>query len=494
MSKFYCTTAIDYPNGKPHIGHAYEKIITDAYNRWYKLLGYKTYFLTGTDENGQKLIESAKEAKQDTLTYVNENVVHFKDLCAKANVVYDDFIRTTEVRHHNVCKAIWTKIEEKGLIYHGNYSGKYCLSCEAFYTETQAPDGNCPEHHKPLTVKEEEGFFFKLSSFQNWIIDYLKANPDFVNPKSKYNEILSRLEGDELHDLSISRPNQGWGVEVPGNPKFVMYTWFDALINYYSALDAKDANFLSNWPCDMHVVGKDILWFHAVIWPCMLKASDIPLPKQIYVHGMVLAEDGKKMSKSIGNVVDPMTMLSKYPTDTFRYYLIKNISASSDGRFSETELISKHNTELGNDYGNLLMRVIKLAMKTMPGVTFKTNDVTQEIFVDETFAKIKDLMDKREHNKAVEVLWEKIYALNQYVNDKEPWKHKEDPKAFSHIVLNCLYGMQFVSTILCAFMPETAKSALTFIGCNNSGIESFKFSDLEFNLIEPVALFPKIEI
>lgn len=490
MNKFYCTTAIDYPNGKPHIGHAYEKIITDTYNRWYKFLGKETHFLTGTDENGQKLIESAKAAGMETLSYVNDNVVFFKELCEKANVKYDDFIRTTEKRHHDVCFELWKKIEEKGLIFHGHYSGKYCLSCEAFYTETQAPDGNCPEHHKPLDTKEEEGFFFKLSSFQTWIIDYLKANPDFITPKSKYNEILSRLEGDDLQDLSISRPNQGWGVEVPGNNKFVMYTWFDALINYYSALNNDQRKF---WPCDMHVIGKDILWFHSVIWPCMLKACDLPLPKQVYVHGMVLAEDGKKMSKSLGNVVDPMDMLAKYPTDTFRYYLIRNISATSDGRFSEQELISKHNTELGNDYGNLLMRVIKLSLKTLPG-TITSEDVTQEINIDETFSKVKDYMDKREHNKAIECIWETIYTLNQYVNDKEPWKHKADPKTFKHIVYNCLYGMNFVSELLNAFMPSVAEQALSFIGSHKKGQEGFVFGASSFDLVEPIALFPKIEV
>ncbi|EQC45424.1 methionine--tRNA ligase [Bacteriovorax sp. Seq25_V] len=490
MTKFYCTTAIDYPNGRPHIGHAYEKIITDSYNRWYKLLGYQTHYLTGTDENGQKLIESAKAAGKDTQNYVDENVVFFKELCEKADVKYDDFIRTTEKRHHDVCHELWKKIEDKGLIHHGHYSGKYCLSCESFYTESQAPDGNCPEHHKPLDIKEEEGFFFKLSSFQSWIIDYLKANPTFITPKTKYNEILSRLEGDDLMDLSISRPNQGWGVEVPGNNKFVMYTWFDALINYYSALNESQREF---WPADMHVIGKDILWFHSVIWPCILKACDLPLPKQVYVHGMVLAEDGKKMSKSLGNVVDPMDMLAKYPCDTFRYYLIRNISASSDGKFSEAELVSKHNTELGNDYGNLLMRVIKLSMKTLGDVNIDATDVTQEIDCSETFKKAKSFMDEREHNKAIETIWEFIYSLNQYVNDKEPWKHKEDLKQFKHIVYNCLYGMQAVTFMLQAFMPTTAASALTFIGSSLNTIDSLEFGKASFKLTEPVALFPKIE-
>jgi methionyl-tRNA synthetase len=487
---FYCTTAIDYPNGSPHMGHAYEKIVTDSYNRWYKLLGKKTHFLTGTDENGQKLIESAQAAGMETMDYVNGNIDGFKSLCEKANIKYDDFIRTTEERHHKVASELWKKIEEKGLIYHGHYSGNYCIACESFYTDLQAPDGNCPEHHKPLQKKEEEGFFFKLSEYQNWIIDHLKANPDFVVPQAKYNEILSRLEGDDLRDLAISRPSQGWGVPVPGNDNFVMYTWFDALINYYSALTEEQKEF---WPCDMHVVGKDILWFHAVIWPCMLKAADIELPKQVYVHGMILAEDGKKMSKSLGNVVDPMEMLDKYPTDTLRYYLLKNISANSDGKFSEEELISKHNGELANDYGNLLMRVIKLARKSMPDHTFTGDGATQEIDSSETFRKAKDLMDAREHHKAMEVIWEFVYSLNQYVNDKEPWKHKKDPTNFAPIIYNCLYGMAAVSYLLEAFIPSTAQVAQEYIGSDQSGSDLLVFGKSLFSLKEPEALFPKID-
>lgn len=489
-NKFYCTTAIDYPNGRPHIGHAYEKIVTDSYNRWYKMLGAQTYFLTGTDENGQKLIESAKASGKETEAFVAENVEVFKELCKRANIEYNDFIRTTEERHHNGATEIWQSLEKKGLIYHGHYSGDYCLSCEAFYTELQAPDGNCPEHHKPLEKKEEEGFFFKLSEYQNWIIDYLKANPDFIVPKAKYNEILSRLEGDDLRDLAISRPSQGWGVPVPGNDNFVMYTWFDALINYYSALDEDQKKI---WPADLHVIGKDILWFHAVIWPCMLKAADLPLPKQIYVHGMVLAEDGKKMSKSLGNVVDPFDMLDKFPTDSFRYYMLRNISANSDGKFSVTELIAKHNSELGNDYGNLLMRVIKLARKVLPETTITSQGATQEIKIDETVSKAKEFMDKREHNKALDTIWELVNHMNQYVNDKEPWKYKKDPEAFTPIVYNCLYGMSAATYLLQAFIPETAEKALTYIGASVSGADLLEYGKATYQLENPDALFPKIE-
>lgn len=488
-SKFYVTTAIDYPNGAPHMGHAYEKIVADAYARWNRFLGNETHFLTGTDENGQKLIESAKAAGEETAPFVDKQVLKFKELISKLNISNDDFIRTTEKRHADVCTELWNKLSDGGEIYPGKYSGKYCLACESFYTDLQAPEGICPEHHKPLTLKEEEGYFFKLSNYHTWMVDYLKANPDFVVPKSKYNEILSRLEGESLRDLAISRPNQGWGVPVPNDDKFVMYTWFDALINYYSALNDDQKKF---WPASMHVIGKDILWFHAVIWPCMLKAAGLPLPKQVYVHGMILAEDGKKMSKSLGNGVDPMDMVAKYPVESFRYYLLRAISAGSDGAFSEKELVQKHNSELGNDLGNAIMRVVKLSLKIIdPKVDGK--DVPEELNFKETFTRMKTAMEACEHNKALDALWESVNKVNQYVNEKEPWRLKEDPQALKVVVYNCLFGINQVALLISAFMPETAAGLLGPLGVGFTKFEETKFGEVEYNLTNPEPLFPKIE-
>ena len=490
-NKFYITTAIDYPNGKPHMGHALEKIASDAYARWYKFLGYETYFLTGTDENGQKLIESAKAEGKGTQQYVDENSENFRKLCKDLNVSNNDFIRTTEKRHHDVCNELWKKLETKGDIYFGVYSGQYCLACESFYTETQAPDNICPAHGKPLTLKEEEGYFFKMSSYQDWIISHIKANPTFIVPQSSYNEMLSRIEGDKLRDLPISRPNEGWGIPVPGNAKFVMYTWFDALINYYAGVAHTDKE--KFWPASMHVIGKDIAWFHTIIWPIMLKAADVALPKQVYVHGMILAEDGKKMSKSLGNVVDPNDMLAKYPVDTFRYYLLRAIPAQSDGRFSEKELIEKHNAELGNSYGNLIMRVLKLYLKDN-APTLDGKGVTREVNFDETFAKMKEFMDRREHNKALEALWEGVNSMNQYVNTKEPWKLKEDKVALKQVVYNCVHSIHALSVLLSPFLPETAEKALQPLGVPLTNFESIKFGETVYELSEPVALFPKIDL
>ncbi|MBC7430057.1 MAG: methionine--tRNA ligase [Bacteriovorax sp.] len=488
--KFYITTAIDYPNGKPHMGHALEKIVSDAYARWHNFLGYETYFVTGTDENGQKLIESAKANGMETQAYVDENSNIFKKLCSDLKISNNDFIRTTEKRHHDVCISLWNKLEKKGDVYFGVYSGQYCLSCESFYTETQASDNICPAHGIPLTLKEEEGYFFKMSAYQDWIISYIKTHPTFIVPTSSYNEMLSRLEGDKLRDLPISRPNENWGIPVPGNPKFVMYTWFDALINYYAAIAGTPNE--KFWPASMHVIGKDITWFHTVIWPIMLHAADIEIPKQVYVHGMILAEDGKKMSKSLNNVIDPNEMLKKYPLDSFRYYLLRAIPAQNDGRFFEKELIEKHNAELGNSFGNLIMRVIKLYLKDN-APTLSGEGITQEVNFDDNFAKMKVFMEKREHNRALETLWEGVNSMNQYVNAKEPWKLKEDKAALKQVVYNCLYSIHAISTLLTAFLPDTAEKALHPLGVKLGKFEDVKFGKITYELTEPMPLFPKID-
>jgi len=495
QKKFYITTAIDYPNGRPHMGHALEKVVSDCYARWYQFKGHQSKLLTGTDENGQKLIESAKKENLETQTFVDQNVMVFKELCQKLNIHYSDFIRTTEKRHAEKCVEFWNKLSLSGDIYFGVYSGNYCLQCESFYTETQAPDGTCPAHHTQLTKKEEAGYFLKLSKYRDFILDHFKAHPDFIVPRSSYNEMLSRLESEELRDLPISRPNEGWGIVVPTpkghehEQKFVMYTWFDALINYYSALNKDDeARF---WPADVHVIGKDIAWFHTIIWPIMLKGMNLALPKQVYVHGMILAEDGKKMSKSLGNVIDPFTMLEKYPLDSFRYYLLRAIPAQSDGKFSEKELVDKHNAELGNSFGNLIMRVIKLYLKNNDPAVDAT-DVTQDVFFQEYYEKMSAHMDAREHNKALEVLLESINSMNQYVNTKEPWKLKENKRELKQVVYNCLYSIHAIALLMTAFLPDTATNALIPLGKKLHSFETFIFGE-SYQLSDPTPLFPKID-
>lgn len=487
--RFSITTAIDYPNGNPHMGHAYEKIVTDAYARWYRAQGAKTFFLTGTDENGQNLVKSAEAAGvANTMDYVNQNVDHFKFLCSKLNISYDDFIRTTEERHILATQKIWKMLEAKGDIYFGTYEGLYCTNCEAYYTETQAPDGKCPAHYKPLDKVSEEGFFLKTSKYQEWIIQYIESHPEFVNPEVVRNELLSRLKSEKMHDLSITRKNKGWGVEVPGNKTYVIYTWFDALINYYTASEPRGF-----WPNDMHVIGRDISWFHVVIWPIMLHAAGIPLHKQVYVHGMILASDGKKMSKSLGNGVDPLEVLAKVPLDSFRYYLLRAIPANGNGAFVMDDLLKRHQSELGNDYGNLLMRVVKLARKRIGDDPPKAKGPLAFNF-EGFIREMNEHMTKREHHRALDRLWIEVNAVNLYINDQAPWALKDDqPESrakFLDVMYNGLYGIDVVSQVMAAFMPDTAARALESIGHKP---EVISIVPREYKLSDPPVLFPRME-
>ncbi len=482
--KFSVTTAIDYPNGAPHLGHAYEKIVTDSYARWYRLLGNEVFFLTGADENGQKLVKSAEASGLSTKEFVDKNVAVFKDLCAKLNISYDDFIRTSEERHIKATHEIWKILEDKGDIYFSSYQGHYCLNCEAYYTDLQAPDKKCPEHHTPLELVEEEGYFLKTSQHQAWVINHIKSNPTFVMPDLSRNEIISRLESEPMRDLSITRPNKGWGIPVPGKPDFVIYTWFDALINYYTASTVRGF-----WPNTMHVIGRDILWFHAVIWPIMLHAAKIALPSQVYVHGMVLAADGKKMSKSLNNGVDPFDVIKEVPVDSFRYYLLRAIPSNSNGAFVMEDLLKRHQSELGNDYGNLLMRVVKLSMKRISGEITPEN-IKVAFNFEPLIADMKELMLKREHHRTLERLWQEVNMVNLYINDQKPWSVKEDDRLFKEIIYNGLYGIDVISQLLSAFLPETGAKALASLGRKPSVLD---ITHGNYTLVDPPVLFPRIE-
>ncbi len=487
-TRFSITTAIDYPNGAPHMGHAYEKIVTDSYARWYRLNGHEVYFLTGTDENGQNLVKSAETAGLPTRDFVDQNVALFREFCSKLNISYDEFIRTSEPRHQEATHKIWKILEDKGDIYFGEYEGLYCGNCEAYYTDLQAPDGKCPAHYKPLDKVLEKGFFLKTGQYQKWIIEHIQANPGFVNPDLSRKEILSRLESEPMRDLSITRPAKGWGIPVPGRPEFVIYTWFDALINYYTASAPG-----GNWPNDTHVIGRDILWFHAVIWPIMLHAAGLPLPKQIYVHGMVLAADGRKMSKSLGNGVDPLDVLAKVPLDSMRYYILRAIPSNSNGAFVLEDLLKRHQSELGNDYGNLLMRVVKLARKRI-GDSIPSAGLPIAFDFSSFIQEMNEHMEKREHHRALDRLWSEVNRVNGYINDQAPWGLKdEDPesrKKFIEVMYNGLYGIDVVSQVLAAFLPETGSKALASVGMKPGTLD---LAPKTYTLSDPPVLFPRLE-
>ena len=493
--KFFITTAIDYPNGAPHLGHAYEKIVSDCYARWNQLLGNEVFFLTGTDENGQKLSKAAEVAgASSTQVYVDENVEKFKSLCRQLHIGNHDFIRTTEKRHHQVVGWFWKKLQDNGDIYLDRYSGHYCLACEAFYTETQSKNGKCPVHETELTYMEENGYFFRLSKYQDWITEHLKNHVEFLFPSNIRSELLSRLQGEKLLDLSISRPNQGWGIPVPGDEKMVVYTWFDALINYYTAtqLDAQgqDISAKKLWPASVHVIGKDISWFHAVIWPAMLKSAGLELPQQVYVHGMVLGSDGKRMSKSAGNGVSPEDCLAQFHLDSFRYYLLKVIPSGQDGAFSLEDLAKTHNNELANEYGNLLMRVIKLSLRSLG------NHITPSEKIDfklDIYPQFKQEMQHREHHKALLTLWTGVRQLNAYINQMEPWKMKDDLAGIQRVMYTSLLNIQLITQLLVPFIPESADKALKLLGGQGDFESTVNMKTVDFNIQDGSPLFPRIE-
>ena len=353
--KFYITTAIDYVNAKPHIGHAFEKVIADALARWHKLKGEEVFFLTGTDENAQKNAQAAKLAKIPPQKFVDQNSKFFIELCEKLNISYNDFIRTTEARHKKKAQEIFKKIYDKGEIYPGKYEGYYCTGCESFITEKELVDGECPEHNKKPDWVSEQAYFFKLSKYKNQLIKFIE---NYIVPKSKKNEILTRLKSEELRDLCVSRTGLDWGIDSPIDKKFKIYVWIDALTNYITGAETKNKNY---WPAEVHVIGKGINWFHSVIWPAILLSAEYELPKKLLVHGY-LNLAGKKISKSLGNIIDPIKLVNKYGADSVRYSLLK-CSVFEDSDYSEEILIERHNNELANKLGNLVSRVSALAEK-----------------------------------------------------------------------------------------------------------------------------------
>ena len=487
---FYITTAIDYPNGSPHMGHAFEKIVSDFYARYYRLQGRDTRFLTGTDENGSKLRTAADSMGMETKAFVDQHVEEFKKLCTCLDISHDDFIRTTETRHVNVVHSFWRKLREKGLIYKGEYTGPYCEGCESFYTDSQLDDeGRCPHHSDPLSLRTEKGHFFKLGQFHHKIISLIEDNPSFIVPDGPRHELLSRLKKEPLKDLSISRPNEGWGIPVPDEENFVIYTWFDALINYYSALEQGKQKY---WPASCHVIGPDIIWFHCVIWPSILYGADIPIPQKVYVHGMVLAEDGRKMSKSLGNGVNPQEMIDKYNLDTFRCYILKKFSAHANGRFSESALVEFNNNVLADDYGNLVMRVVKMILKNLGTQVSLGLHFTSPFDFEDLTENISRLMAQFEHDKALDLIWIQLQGVNRYINQKEPWKRRDKRRELEGILLPCLHGVHTLTYLLSPAMPKTTQIVLDILGVDLSTHPLKSPKEIIYQLKEPPILFKKI--
>jgi len=486
MGKFYITTAIDYVNAKPHLGHAYEKICSDVLARWHRLLGDDTFLLTGTDENAQKNVQAAKEAKKSVKDFVDENSEKFKLLCKKLNISNDDFIRTIEERHIKVAQAIFKKVFDKGDIYKGEYSGFYCQGCEAFITEKELVDGKCPEHEKAPTILKEETYFFKMSNYEKELLEWLET-PGSIWPEGRRIEILNRVKSEELKDLSVSRHNLEWGIPLPNDPTHKIYVWFDALINYVSGVDYPDGEkYKKYWPADVHMIGKGINWFHTVIWPTMLLAADIPLPKTVIVHGYVNIS-GKKMSKSTGTAIDPIELIETYGTDALRYFLLREITFGQDGDFSDETIISRNNNELANELGNLLSRTLSIAEKKLNS---EVNKGPLEINIDIT--KAKEHMEKFELTQALSEIYRFIQTGNKYISEKEPWN--QEGEDLNNTIYNALELLRCLSILLYPFIPNSCEKIAEQLGTKIISLNDCKIGlEKKYKINKGDILFKKIE-
>lgn len=489
MDTFYITTAIDYVNAKPHIGHAYEKILADVLARWNRIKNKDVFFLTGTDDNAQKNAQAAKEKNKDIKEFVDENAKYYKELCKQFNISNDYFIRTTEKRHKEISKKIFEAAFKKGDIYKGKYEGYYCIGCESFLTEKDLIDGKCPEHNKEPEWKEEESYFFKLSKYREQLLKLISSK-DFIIPKEKRNEMVSRLKSEELKDLSVSRPTEEWGIPTPIDKEHVIYVWYDALINYISAIDYPDKNFKKYWPANFHVIGKGINWFHSIIWPAILISEKIAPPKHIAVHGY-LTVNGQKISKSLGNAIDPLELSKKFQVDSLRYFLLREIPFGQDGDFSEKALVTRHNNELANDLGNLISRVLTLTEKNFES-GISSIEIDEKLSSKLNLENIDHLMENFELNNALSEIWKFINECNKYINENKIWELKEEKLQKSLYTL--LESIRIISILLSSFIPETSEKINQQLN-----IKQGKIKDCKFNLIKNYkvkksgVLFKKIE-
>lgn len=489
---FFITTPIYYPSAKPHIGHLYTDVCCDVFARWYRLKGFKVHFSTGTDEHGLKIQRAALAEGKNPKEFVDDVIKYFKQLCTLYNISCDDFIRTTEERHKKAVNALFKKIKAKGDVYKSVYEGLYCVDCETYYTEKDLIDGLCPLHGKPPQPMKEESYFFKMSKYQKQLVQHIRHNENFILPSSKKKEILNRLD-EPLKDLSITRTTFDWGIPYPDDKKHVFYVWLDALTNYLTTVGYPAEKYKKFWPADIHVIGNDISWHHTVIWGSLLMSAGIKLPKSVFIHGFIKADNNVKMSKSLGNVVDPFELVKHYPSDSVRYFLVREVPFGFDGSFSHEALIQRHNTELANDLGNLLNRTIVMINSYLKGNIPKKSrdDISKHL----DFKKIDSYIEKRELHNALNDIWKFINFANKYINDKEPWNVK-DKKELSVILYNLGESLRFIAILLKPFMPETSKEIALQLGVKDFDKQNFKhlkFGLLEGKVSKPKILFKKIE-
>ncbi len=499
---YYITTPIYYPSAKPHMGHAYSSIVADFFARFKRIEGYKVFFLTGTDEHGLKIQRAAESNNKQPLEFCDEISQTFKDLTKTLNLSNNDFIRTTEDRHHKSVQYLWNILEKKGEIYLSKYSGWYSVSDEAFYLEDEVEEKNGIKLSKIsgsiVEWVEEESYFFKLSKWQDKLLELYEKNQNFILPKSRKNEVINFVKSG-LKDLSVSRKSFSWGIKVPTNKNHIIYVWLDALTNYISALNypnMDDKLYKNYWPADVHMIGKDILRFHAVYWPAFLLAADIPTPKRIYGHGWILSGD-EKMSKSKGNILDPIEIIKDYGLDPLRYYLLKEVSFGNDGNISKDKLISCINSDLANNFGNLCQRVLaftekNLSLKVPEYEPFDKVDLDLLNQFLDNYQIIIDNINNQNINSYMNFIVDQMFLANKYFNDQEPWKKKSDKKRLSTIIYTSLELIRKISILLYPVIPESSLKALNIFQINEKNIQIETIKNNEF--LKPGSEIKKINI
>jgi methionyl-tRNA synthetase len=513
MSKFYITTPIYYPSDKLHIGHSYTTVAADALARYHRRRGHETWFLTGTDEHGQKIERAAAAAGKTPQVFVGEIVDWIKELWQALNISYDDFIRTSEPRHEQAVQKIFTRLHEKGDIYKSSYEGWYCIPCETFWLEGKLKEGNvCPDCGRPVELTREESYFFRLSQYGDRLLKHIEANPDFIQPASRRNEMVSFIK-QGLEDLCVSRATVKWGIPVPIDPNQVIYVWLDALSNYITALGwgtEDDHLYKKFWPADVHLVGKEITRFHTIIWPCILMALGEPLPQKVFGHGWLLfGTAADKMSKSKGNVVDPFVLIERYGLDAVRYYLLREVPFGSDGTYTEDAFILRTNVDLANDLGNLLSRTTQMINKfgagQVPTPVPAADDRILSGVAAEVIREYETAFDKLEINVAVLSLWKLIARANKYIDEQAPWALARDPEKadqLANVLYNLAESLRLVAVLLTPILIHTPEKIWEQLGLDAAAVRTEKWEDsVRWGALQPgIAirrgdpLFPRIEV